>query len=89
MTIQEYISARINASLKDGVIHVAKEFNDRYESLNGITRDLTIEDMEQWLGEIKRKEAEAESFSMDHLYYWSLVTHVEDIIKHAKLLETV
>ena len=82
MDIAQYIQMRINDSVKNGVIHLKKEFEERYSSYD----DVTIADLESWVQDVHRKMQEAESFTVDHTYYWSLHCHLEDIVKHVKLL---
>lgn len=84
-TLQEYLQQRIQDSLDDGVTHVALEFSKRFTESGYAT--ITIEELVDWQQDVNRLSQEAESFSMDHLYYWSLDTHLTDIILHAKLLE--
>ena len=82
MQLEEYLQARIQGSIDDGVTHVASEFQKRFEDLSCIT----LEELVSWHQDVQRQELEAESFSMEHLYFWSLSSHLQDIILHAKLL---
>ena len=83
MNIEQYVQKYIDSSVKDGVTHIAKEFNNRYNSLS----DVTIEDMESWLKEVTNKKNSLEKFSIDHCYYWSFESHLEGLIFHAKRLQ--
>lgn len=83
MQLEEYLQARIQSSIDDGVTHVASEFEKRFTDIACVTIPMLVD----WQQDVNRLFQEAESFSMDHLYYWSLDTHLTDIILHAKLLE--
>lgn len=82
MNIEKYVQKYIDSSVKDGVTHIAKEFAERYNSLS----DVTIENTESWLKEVTNKKNSLEKFSTDHCY-WSLESHLEGLIFHAKRLQ--
>lgn len=83
MNIKEFITSRIDDSVKNGVIHLKKEFEEKYSDYE----EVTVDSLQSWLYDVDRKMQEANSFSMDHMYYWSLKTHLTDIVEHAKLLQ--
>lgn len=83
MSIEEFLQRRIQSSLDDGVTHLALEFSKRFTDMACITIPMLVD----WQQDVNRLSQEAESFSLDHMYYWSLDTHLTDIIVHAKLLE--
>lgn len=83
MNIKEFITSRIDDSVKNGVIHLKKEFEEKYDDFSKIT----IDSLQNWLYDVDRKMQEAESFSIEHAYWWSLKTHLTDVIIHAKLIE--
>lgn len=82
MQLEEFIQMRIDDSLADGVTHVAEEFSRKYENISCVT----IESLVDWQQDVHRKMQEAESFSLEHCYYWSLNSHLTDIILHAKMI---
>ncbi|MNQ83747.1 hypothetical protein D3C85_988430 [compost metagenome] len=81
MEFHEYIQDRIDASISNGVTHLP-EILTEFMVDNG-----TEAGLESLLQDAQRQEQEAESFSMNHLFYWSLTTHLKDIILHWKLMQ--
>ncbi len=77
--LDSYLRDRIQSTLDDGVTHVASEFSKRFENLACITK----QDLIEWLQEIQSKMDATTSFTIDHSFYWSLKSHLTDIIKHA------
>lgn len=84
MDINELVVAKVNKSLKEGVIHLYREFKLRYSDFTQVT----VESLEDWLGDVNRKMLEAESFSVEHCYYWSLSAYLTDMVEHARLIES-
>lgn len=82
MDIDDYVRIRIQDSIDNGVTHLEKEFNEKYEDFSCIT----IESLVDWNNDIHCNMQRAESYSIEHGYWWSLHGHLTDIIKHAKLL---
>lgn len=83
MLLEEYLQERIQNTIENGVTHVAEEFSKRYEDLACVT----IPSLVDWSQEVARKMLEAESFSLEHCYWWSLHGHLTDFILHGKLLQ--
>jgi len=82
MELEELVRQRITANAKDGVRHVTPEFEERFPDFSLITLDA----LQLWWQEVKQECQEAESFSVRHLYLWSLESHLTSIITAAKLL---
>lgn len=76
--MKEYLEGRIQRTIKDGVTHVSSEFNKKFSDLSTTNKSM----LDDWLEEVNRNMIQAESFSLDHMYWWSLSSHLTDIIHH-------
>ena len=84
MTVEQYIEQRIRSSLCKGIPKLDKEFHKRYKDFSRITS----KDLESWSQDVHRLMQEAKSYTPEHVYWWSLHTHLLDIIQDVKVMES-
>ena len=83
MEFYDYLQTRIDMSRDSGVQHLPKVLQKLIDDGGDeVYLDSLITDS-------ARKELEAETYSIDHLYYWSLTGHLQDVKLHWEIMKNI